>query len=574
MSFDTWGPHRGEPWTSGRWSAELRADELADLHVDGVLVARSVRAVVRDRDWGTVPVSVTGLTVDAAGVALTLRYDGLGIAADAVLRVEQHGAELAVSLDLAADGPIATNRTGLVLLHPPVVSGAELRIRHPDGSTTAAAFPDAINPHQPAFGIAGLDWPHGGLELSADFAGDVFEMEDQRNWTDASYKTYSRPLELPFPYDLADGERVAQSIVFRAAGTAERADADAPVVHLVDAGRAVPAVLVAAATAPADGAAHPVAAASAVLVEFEADAPNAAAVLERASASGLPLDVRIVAGSAEQVAGAVALAAPHRPVRLGVFDAATHVSEAPLHAALVEAAAGLGAELVGGARSHFTELNRTHGRLPRFDAWTISVTPQMHARESFQIEESIGLQRRVVADAVAIAGGAPVHVGPVTLRPRFNAVATTAPPTPPADLDAGYGPALLDDATDERQDAPQLAAWVIASAAALAEGGAASVAWFEEWGPRGLDGTPAAEAVAAVHALSGLPLLVPATTTPDDARTWALAARTPTGVRVLAARLGDTAGELAITADGPVVRAMLEPGTWSIIDLPTDDEED
>ncbi len=572
MTLGTWGPHRGDPWTSGRWRAELRGDELADLHVDGVLVARSVRAVVRDRDWGTVPVSVTSVAHEHGAVVLALRYDGL--AADATLRIEERGAELAVSLDLTADGPIATNRTGLVLLHPPVVSGAALRIRRADGASEQSSFPETISPHQPAFGIAGLDWPHGGLELSADFAGDVFEMEDQRNWTDASYKTYSRPLDLPFPYDLADGERVVQSIVFRAAGTAERADAGAPVVHLVDAGRAVPSVLVGASTAPSDGAAHARPAADAVLVEIEAGAPNTGAVLERAATSGLPLDVRIVAGDPSQVAGAVDLAAPYAPVRLAVFDAVTHVSEAPLHAALVAAAAGLGAELVGGARSHFTELNRTHERLPRFDAWTISVTPQMHARETFQIEESIGLQRRVAADALAIAGGAPLHVGPITLRPRFNAVATTAPPAPPADLDAGYGPALRDDADDERQAAPQLGAWVIASAAALAQGGAASVAWFEEWGPRGLEGTPAAEAVAAVHALSGLPLLVPDATAPDDASTWTLAARTPDGVRVLAARLGDTAEELLIAAGGGTVRAMLEPGTWSVIDLPTDDEED
>ena len=30
-------------------------------------------------------------------------------------------------------------------------------------------------------------------------------MEDQRNWTDASYKTYVRPLALPWPYTLAKG---------------------------------------------------------------------------------------------------------------------------------------------------------------------------------------------------------------------------------------------------------------------------------------------------------------------------------------------------------------------------------
>ena len=35
--------------------------------------------------------------------------------------------------------------------------------------------------------------------------GDTFEMEDQRNWTDASYKTYVRPLALPWPYTLAGG---------------------------------------------------------------------------------------------------------------------------------------------------------------------------------------------------------------------------------------------------------------------------------------------------------------------------------------------------------------------------------
>ena len=29
--------------------------------------------------------------------------------------------------------------------------------------------------------------------------GDVFEMEDQRNWTDASFKTYCTPLRQPFP---------------------------------------------------------------------------------------------------------------------------------------------------------------------------------------------------------------------------------------------------------------------------------------------------------------------------------------------------------------------------------------
>jgi hypothetical protein len=29
--------------------------------------------------------------------------------------------------------------------------------------------------------------------------GDAWEMEDHRNWLDASFKTYVRPLALPYP---------------------------------------------------------------------------------------------------------------------------------------------------------------------------------------------------------------------------------------------------------------------------------------------------------------------------------------------------------------------------------------
>ena len=50
------------------------------------------------------------------------------------------------------------------------------------------------------------------------FGGELFEMEDQRNWTDASYKTYCTPLHLPYPVELAAGERVIQSVTLRPLG--------------------------------------------------------------------------------------------------------------------------------------------------------------------------------------------------------------------------------------------------------------------------------------------------------------------------------------------------------------------
>ena len=48
---------------------------------------------------------------------------------------------------------------------------------------------------------------------SLEFDGDLFETEDQRNWTDASFKTYCTPLALGFPHELTDGERtLAQAV--------------------------------------------------------------------------------------------------------------------------------------------------------------------------------------------------------------------------------------------------------------------------------------------------------------------------------------------------------------------------
>ena len=44
--------------------------------------------------------------------------------------------------------------------------------------------------------------PDGGFE----FEGDLFEMEDQRNWTDASFKTYCTPLGSGIPHGLTAGQ--------------------------------------------------------------------------------------------------------------------------------------------------------------------------------------------------------------------------------------------------------------------------------------------------------------------------------------------------------------------------------
>ena len=50
----------------------------------------------------------------------------------------------------------------------------------------------------------------------------IYEMEDQRNWTDASYKTYVCSLLDPWPFRLEAGDKVAQRVTLVLRGTSGR----------------------------------------------------------------------------------------------------------------------------------------------------------------------------------------------------------------------------------------------------------------------------------------------------------------------------------------------------------------
>ena len=50
------------------------------------------------------------------------------------------------------------------------------------------------------------------IKLNFKFEGIKFEMEDQRNWGDASYKIYSGSLLDPFPYLIKKNTNFFQKI--------------------------------------------------------------------------------------------------------------------------------------------------------------------------------------------------------------------------------------------------------------------------------------------------------------------------------------------------------------------------
>ena len=128
-------------------------------------------------------------------------------------------ARLRFEAEAVPEGDFETNRCGFVVLHPARRPAAPATVEHCDGSRDGDRLPRS---HRPLAAVP-LDprdhatGPAGASRSTCRLEGDEFEMEDQRNWSDASFKTYGRPLELPWPFALPSGVPVgSRSAVCRA----------------------------------------------------------------------------------------------------------------------------------------------------------------------------------------------------------------------------------------------------------------------------------------------------------------------------------------------------------------------
>ncbi|QDA35971.1 hypothetical protein E4191_17640 (plasmid) [Paracoccus liaowanqingii] len=197
----------------------LEEGRLRHLRVDGVEAIRGLAFLVRDRDWGTVAPRISDLRIDETPRATRVTYRAdhdldAGLSARVTVQLTAQGLDARVQA--VAAGEVWTNRAGFTLLHPILgVAGAPLQVDHADGTRTSGQFPDLIAPWQPFRDIVALTHQAGPWRIACRFIGDVFEMEDQRQWGDASFKTYNRPLALPWPYRLTPKAGLDQSVSIR-----------------------------------------------------------------------------------------------------------------------------------------------------------------------------------------------------------------------------------------------------------------------------------------------------------------------------------------------------------------------
>lgn len=491
------------PLRAGPVSLLFSDGDLRHIRVGGVEVVRRIYVAVRDHDWGTVPVTLHDFHLDAHPdhfrITFTARHrwPGIGFDWQGSITGSPDG-----NLDFEMDGIATTafrrNRIGFCILHPAAWHGQPCRVEHVDGRHVESAFPDAISPHQPFFDLRALTQTvPGGTQVECRMEGDTFEMEDQRNWTDASYKTYSTPLSIPYPVQVQPGDVVRQAVRIRLHGTAPTADATPHQPCVVTLGEHAVATLPALGLGCASHGellsdneiAHLAALhLSHLRVDLDLVAPDLAQRLEQvnreAVAVGAALEVAIHIGE-NVIAELDTLTAAVRTIRPTVVRWLVFPRHAPTTTPALITAARLAllpltpnAAIGGGTNMYFTQLNRNRPPADHLDCVAYSINPQVHAFDNLSLVETLEAQPMTVTSARTFSAGTPVVISPITLRPRFNPDATGAPPPP--------DPSRLPDRVDPRQPTLFAAAWTLGALAALAPCGLSAFTLFETTGDAGV----------------------------------------------------------------------------------------
>jgi hypothetical protein len=490
---------------------------LRRIKLGEVEVLRGIYAAVRDRNWGTVPGTLRERVRKVEQHSFQIEFESehqqgnIHFTWRGIVRGDASGT-LRYEFDGSAKTTFLRNRIGCCVLHPlRECAGARARQFRVDGTQIECRFPELIEPQ--IFGRSSFRELRGvahevapGVSAQVEFEGDTFEMEDQRNWTDASFKTYCTPLALPFPVEIKAGSRICQAITLKLSGDSARlrpptieiisppADAvrltvpEAPTGRLPSIGLGVASHGEPLSDAEIDTLGQ--LRLSHLRVDVRLAAPESEATLRRAVREATQLNARLELalhlpreGGAAPGAWLQVLNQPATPVaRILALREGEPATSLETLTWVRKHFGSLGAPIGAGSDCNFCELNREQalGRLalPHSDFLFWPINPQVHAFDHLSLMETLEAQTATAVSARAFAVGRPLTISPVTLKPRFNPVVTSAAESSPA----GELPAQV----DARQLSHFAAAWTLGSNAALAAAGVDSVTYYETSGWRGV----------------------------------------------------------------------------------------
>jgi len=555
----------------GGLTMEFEAGGLRYISYNGIELARGIYAAVRDRNWGTVEPNIRDMelnqTEDTTNVTFTCEHKRDEIDFTWQGRINMTATQIQFEFDGLSHTAFLRNRIGFCVLHPMEFAALPLEVITAN-ETIAGKFPLPISAHQPFKNINQLKYkpaPHVQVEMS--FAGDLFEMEDQRNWTDASFKTYCTPLELPFPVEVKPGDKIYQKItvslqelITESAKQLIEADGDdislTVTSHVI---RKLPdiGVLIDAAAMEKDSAAvnsHELATAikqlkpAYVKGEIDCSVPDWPSQLhylqqciERLKNS-CEIELNLFYTRREQLEELAAYIAdnalnvkrviPFRDSELVCSNASIEEVRGVFRTAQLLDSIAVG----GGTRANYAEHNRASLPLNAMDFTSYTINPQVHAFDDRSLVETVFAHAVTAKDATS-KSGKPLYLGPITLLPRMNPNATS-----------GDYSITVDQQIDARQFTSFGAAWTIGSLAALCQEDLPllrGICYYNLLGPAGIASHPNSPLYKVLQPLMSFQAADVLTTLGTSQRIAALSLRDKDG-RFLIAAANLTAEDITI----------------------------
>lgn len=520
---------------------ELRAGPLMLVYEEGDLryiklgdqeILRRVYVAIRDRNWGTILPVLSDIQTDVASDSFRISYDvenkegDIDFSWEGTITGDSQGT-ITFAMDGVARLTFLRNRIGFCILHPMECAGISCQIEHVDGTVEESAFPLYIGPQLVVDGQVKPVHPFEemqamshqvlpGLWAEVRFAGDVFEMEDQRNWTDASYKTYCTPLALPFPVEVKEGTKISQSVTLTLKGEIPEVRAEPraegltfsvghkpagplPRIGLGVASHTQPLSQKELARLRALNLSH-------LRVDLNLSQPDYESALRQAtaeaSALGVQLEIALILSDAaadelktlvgvlEQIKPAVCTWLIFHEREKSTTEKWANLAREYLTSYDPEAKIG------SGTNAFFTELNRGRPPVGVLDLVSNSLNPQVHAFDNASLVETLEAQAATVESARQFNGGLPLAISPITLKMRFNPNATGPEPGP--------APGELPSQVDVRQMSLFGAGWTAGSLKYVSESGVYSVTYYETSGWRGVMETEAGSPLPEeFHSLPG-----------------------------------------------------------------------
>ena len=477
-------------------------------------IIRRVYVAVRDHNWDTVIPVLSNVRMNIANDSFNINYSVSNIQDNVDFLWEGNiigkpDGTITFSMDGVARSTFWRNRIGFCILYPMEYAGADCEIEHVSGAFEKSSFPKFIAPQRIIDGKPSPVEPFSNMRAlvyqvvpnvlaEVRFEGENFEMEDQRNWTDASFKAYGTPLKNPSPVEVKTGTKISQTFtlsireqdkIIKPSKTddtltfsvGKNALRNLPKIGLDEASHGQPLNEKEIERLKTLNLSHQ-------RLSLYLSNPDYKKKLRQSSKEANKLGINLetalfLSNEAEsELKLFVELLKQIKPpiVNWLIF----HKEEITTSEKWIILARKYlkdydhNCNVGSGTNVFFADLNRSIPPFKVMDFITYSINPQVHAFDNLSLVETLSAQGETVKSARNFSNNKPISVSPITLKMRFNPNATA----PEANIESNQLPSQV----DVRQMSLFGAAWTLGSLKNLSESETRSLTYYETTGWRGV----------------------------------------------------------------------------------------